>query len=69
MKEKKYLMEFDRTLVRSWICVLPLKSLPEFVKEFSSDFLVTLQGVFYRLESVDVSQDGSKVRVLAALPS
>ncbi|XP_065503793.1 E3 ubiquitin-protein ligase RNF213 [Caloenas nicobarica] len=60
MKEKKYLMEFDRTLVKSWICVLPLKSLPEFIREFSSDFLVTLQGVFYRLESVDLSQDGAK---------
>ncbi|KAK2528363.1 Rnf213 [Columba guinea] len=61
MKEKKYLMEFDTTLVKSWFCVLPLKSLPEFIREFSSDFLVTLQGVFYRLESVGLSRDDAKV--------
>lgn len=65
MKEKKYLMEFDRTLVKSWFCVLPLESLPEFIKEFSSDFLVTLQGVFYRLESAGLSWDDAKVRVVA----
>lgn len=65
MKEKKYLMEFDTTLVKSWFCVLPLKSLPEFIREFSSDFLVTLQGVFYRLEHVGLSWDDAKVCVLA----
>uniref|UniRef100_A0A8C0FVX5 RING-type E3 ubiquitin transferase n=1 Tax=Bubo bubo TaxID=30461 RepID=A0A8C0FVX5_BUBBB len=53
MKEKKYLMEFDKTLVKSWICVLPLESLAEFIEDFSSDFLVTLQGVSYRLENMD----------------
>ncbi|XP_051491080.1 E3 ubiquitin-protein ligase RNF213 isoform X2 [Apus apus] len=54
MKEKKYLMEFDTTLVKSWICVLPLESLAEFIKDFSSDFLVALQGVSYRLENLDL---------------
>ncbi|KAM6344814.1 E3 ubiquitin-protein ligase RNF213 isoform 2-T4 [Alca torda] len=55
MKEKKHLMEFDRILVKSWICVLPLESLAEFIQDFSSDFLVTLQGVSYRLENIDFS--------------
>uniref|UniRef100_A0A8B9Z5U4 RING-type E3 ubiquitin transferase n=1 Tax=Buteo japonicus TaxID=224669 RepID=A0A8B9Z5U4_9AVES len=54
MKEKKYLMELDKTLVKSWISVLPLEGLAEFIKEFSSDLLVTLQGVSYRLENVDL---------------
>uniref|UniRef100_A0A8C3KDY2 Uncharacterized protein n=1 Tax=Calidris pygmaea TaxID=425635 RepID=A0A8C3KDY2_9CHAR len=51
MKDKKYLMEFDKTLVKSWMCVLPLESLAEFIQCFSSDLLVTLQGVSYRLEN------------------
>ncbi|XP_026716672.1 E3 ubiquitin-protein ligase RNF213 isoform X2 [Athene cunicularia] len=61
MKEKKYLMELDKTLVKSWICVLPLESLPEFIEDFSSDLLVTLQGVSYRLENMDRLWNGSKV--------
>ncbi|KFU85914.1 E3 ubiquitin-protein ligase RNF213, partial [Chaetura pelagica] len=56
MKEKKYLMEFDTALVKSWICVLPLESLAEFIKDFSSDFLVALQGVSYRLEDVTLTE-------------
>ncbi|KFQ30086.1 E3 ubiquitin-protein ligase RNF213, partial [Mesitornis unicolor] len=55
MKEKKYLMELDKTLVKSWICVLPLQSLPEFIKDFSGDLLAALQGVCYRLEPTDLS--------------
>uniref|UniRef100_A0A8C4TU02 RING-type E3 ubiquitin transferase n=1 Tax=Falco tinnunculus TaxID=100819 RepID=A0A8C4TU02_FALTI len=51
MKEKKYLMELDKTLVKSWISVLPLESLAEFIEELSSDLLVILQGVSYRLEN------------------
>uniref|UniRef100_A0A8C3ET01 RING-type E3 ubiquitin transferase n=1 Tax=Corvus moneduloides TaxID=1196302 RepID=A0A8C3ET01_CORMO len=69
MREKKYLMEFDVTLVKSWLCVLPLQSLAEFIKDFSSDLLVTLQGVSYRLENVDFSWSTCKVCLLAALPS
>ncbi|KAM9281709.1 E3 ubiquitin-protein ligase RNF213 isoform 3-T4 [Morus bassanus] len=61
MKEKRYLMEFDRTLVKSWICVLPLESLAKFIEEFSSGLLFTLQGVSYRLENVDLSWNSSKV--------
>ncbi|KAM6317270.1 E3 ubiquitin-protein ligase RNF213 isoform 4-T4 [Podargus strigoides] len=61
MKEKKYLMELDPTLVKSWICVLPLESLAEFIKDFSSDFLVTLRGVSYRLENIDLSWKSSEV--------
>ncbi|XP_068269102.1 E3 ubiquitin-protein ligase RNF213 [Nyctibius grandis] len=61
MKEKKYLMEFDTTLVKSWMCVLPLESLREFVEDFSSDLLVTLQGISYRLENIDVSWSSFEV--------
>ncbi|XP_048179403.1 E3 ubiquitin-protein ligase RNF213 isoform X1 [Corvus hawaiiensis] len=61
MREKKYLMEFDVTLVKSWLCVLPLQSLAEFIKDFSSDLLVTLQGVSYRLENVDFLWSTCKV--------
>lgn len=68
MKDKKYLMGFDKFLVRSWICVLPLESLAEFIENFSSDLLVTLQGVFYRLPNTDL-RNSSKVCFLAALSS
>ncbi|XP_074900257.1 E3 ubiquitin-protein ligase RNF213 isoform X2 [Buteo buteo] len=61
MKEKKYLMELDKTLVKSWISVLPLEGLAEFIKEFSSDLLVTLQGVSYRLENVDLLWNSPKL--------
>ncbi|KAM6403591.1 E3 ubiquitin-protein ligase RNF213-like [Rhynochetos jubatus] len=61
MKEKKYLLEFDRALVKSWMCVLPLESLAEFIEDFSHDLLVPLQGVSYRLENVDISRSSSKV--------
>lgn len=69
MREKKYLMEFDGTLVKSWLCLLPLGSLHDFIKEFSSDLLVTLQGVSYRLENIDLSWHCSEVCLLAVLPS
>ncbi|XP_040438107.1 E3 ubiquitin-protein ligase RNF213 isoform X1 [Falco naumanni] len=61
MKEKKYLMELDKTLVKSWISVLPLESLAEFIEEFSSDLLVILQGVSYRLENAGLFCNSSKV--------
>ncbi|XP_064378919.1 E3 ubiquitin-protein ligase RNF213 isoform X2 [Dromaius novaehollandiae] len=61
MKEKKYLMEFDRTLVKSWICVLPLESLAEFITDLSSDLLDSLQGVSYRLEDIRLSHTNSTV--------
>ncbi|XP_015735182.1 E3 ubiquitin-protein ligase RNF213 isoform X2 [Coturnix japonica] len=55
MKEKKYLMELDTTLVKSWMCVLPPENLTEFIEDFSADTLVTLQGVCYRLQNTDPS--------------
>uniref|UniRef100_A0A8D2MIK3 RING-type E3 ubiquitin transferase n=1 Tax=Zonotrichia albicollis TaxID=44394 RepID=A0A8D2MIK3_ZONAL len=69
MREKRYLMEFDGTLVKSWLCVVPLGSLADFIKDFSSDPLVTLQGVLYRLENAELSCDSSQVCHLAASPS
>lgn len=62
-------MELDRTLVKSWISVLPLESLAEFIKEFSIGLLDTLQGVSYRLENSDLLWNSYKVCLLAALPS
>uniref|UniRef100_A0A8B9ZNF4 RING-type E3 ubiquitin transferase n=1 Tax=Anas zonorhyncha TaxID=75864 RepID=A0A8B9ZNF4_9AVES len=67
MKEKKYLMDFDRTLVKSWISVLPTENLAEFIEDFSCDFLVSLQGVYYRLKNTGPSNN--KVCLLAALPT
>uniref|UniRef100_A0A669PUC8 RING-type E3 ubiquitin transferase n=2 Tax=Phasianus colchicus TaxID=9054 RepID=A0A669PUC8_PHACC len=55
MKEKKYLMKLDVTLVKSWMCVLPTENLAEFIEEFSVDILICLQGVFYRLQNADPS--------------
>uniref|UniRef100_A0A8C0VAY7 Ring finger protein 213 n=1 Tax=Cyanistes caeruleus TaxID=156563 RepID=A0A8C0VAY7_CYACU len=61
MREKKFLMEFDGTLVKSWLSVLPLGNLPEFIKDFCSDLLVTLQGVLYRLEDTDILWGNAEV--------
>ncbi|XP_065591389.1 E3 ubiquitin-protein ligase RNF213 [Cyrtonyx montezumae] len=55
MKEKKYLMEFNTTVVKSWMSVLPAEDLTEFIEDFSVDILVSLQGVWYRLENADPS--------------
>uniref|UniRef100_A0A8V1AN22 RING-type E3 ubiquitin transferase n=1 Tax=Gallus gallus TaxID=9031 RepID=A0A8V1AN22_CHICK len=51
MKEKKYLMELDTTLVKSWMCVLPTESLAEFIEDVCGDLLISLQGVSYRLQN------------------
>ncbi|XP_074397014.1 E3 ubiquitin-protein ligase RNF213 isoform X2 [Zonotrichia albicollis] len=67
MREKRYLMEFDGTLVKSWLCVVPLGSLADFIKDFSSDPLVTLQGVLYRLENAELSCDSSQSQVLVGI--
>uniref|UniRef100_A0A803XU37 RING-type E3 ubiquitin transferase n=1 Tax=Meleagris gallopavo TaxID=9103 RepID=A0A803XU37_MELGA len=55
MKEKKYLMELDATLVKSWMCVLPTNNLAEFIEGFSVGILISLQGVSYRLKNADPS--------------
>ncbi|XP_039566699.1 E3 ubiquitin-protein ligase RNF213-like [Passer montanus] len=60
MREKKYLVELDGTVVKSWLCVLPLWSLDDFIKDFCNDPLVILQGVLYRLENVGLSRDSSQ---------
>ncbi|XP_071430029.1 E3 ubiquitin-protein ligase RNF213 isoform X2 [Pithys albifrons albifrons] len=62
MEEKKYLMEFDTILVKSWLCVVPLGKLAEFIEGFSSDLLVTLQGVLCRLENTDLSWSNCQVK-------
>ncbi|XP_064006836.1 E3 ubiquitin-protein ligase RNF213 [Pogoniulus pusillus] len=61
MMEKKYLMKFDKRLVKSWMSVLPLESLAEFIHSFSSDLLIILQGVLYRLNSTDFSWNSPEV--------
>lgn len=66
MKEKKYLMELDVTLVKSWMCVLPAENLAEFVEEFSVDILISLQGVSYRLQNADPSCRKSEVCLFVA---
>ncbi|OXB81060.1 UNVERIFIED_CONTAM: hypothetical protein H355_004990 [Colinus virginianus] len=55
MKEKKYLMEFNTTVVKSWMSVLPVEDLTEFIEDFSVNILVSLQGVLYRLDNADPS--------------
>ncbi|XP_069729030.1 E3 ubiquitin-protein ligase RNF213 [Phaenicophaeus curvirostris] len=63
MEEKKYLMEFDKTLDKSWISVLPLESLAKFIEGFSRDLLAILQGVSYRLENADFPWQTKKIVV------
>ncbi|NWZ10455.1 RN213 ligase, partial [Agelaius phoeniceus] len=60
MREKRYLMQFDGTLVKSWLCVVPLESLADFIEDFTSDPLLILQGVLYRLDNVELSCNSSQ---------
>lgn len=69
MKAKSYLLRLDKTLVKSWICVLPLESLAEFIGDFSSDLLLILQGVSYRVENTDHLWTTSQVCLSVAFPS
>ncbi|XP_071287737.1 E3 ubiquitin-protein ligase RNF213-like isoform X2 [Agelaius tricolor] len=64
MREKRYLMQFDGTLVKSWLCVVPLGSLADFIEDFTSDPLLILQGVLYRLDNVELSCNSSQSQVL-----
>lgn len=67
MKEKKYLMELDTTLVKSWMCVLPTESLAEFIEDVSGDLLISLQGVSYRLQNAAPSCKKPEVCLFVAL--
>ncbi|XP_074870414.1 E3 ubiquitin-protein ligase RNF213 isoform X2 [Carettochelys insculpta] len=55
MKGKKHLMEIDRTLVRSWISLLPLEDLVEFVTDLSIELLDCLLGIFHRLQNTRIT--------------
>ncbi|XP_069055826.1 E3 ubiquitin-protein ligase RNF213 isoform X2 [Pleurodeles waltl] len=54
MKNKQYLLEVDRVLGRSWFCLLPLESVPEFLAEVQIDVLDALMGTYYRLRNVGI---------------
>uniref|UniRef100_A0A674JMV9 RING-type E3 ubiquitin transferase n=1 Tax=Terrapene triunguis TaxID=2587831 RepID=A0A674JMV9_9SAUR len=55
MKGKKHLMEVDRTLVRSWISLLPLGDLAEFLTDFSVELLDCLLGIYHRLQNTSIT--------------
>uniref|UniRef100_A0A8C3FUH7 RING-type E3 ubiquitin transferase n=1 Tax=Chrysemys picta bellii TaxID=8478 RepID=A0A8C3FUH7_CHRPI len=55
MKGKKHLMEVDRTLVKSWISLLPLKDLAEFLTDLSVELLDCLLGIYHRLQNTSIT--------------
>uniref|UniRef100_A0A8C0H5B1 RING-type E3 ubiquitin transferase n=1 Tax=Chelonoidis abingdonii TaxID=106734 RepID=A0A8C0H5B1_CHEAB len=75
MKGKKHLMEVDTTLVRSWISLLPLGDLAEFLTDLSVELLDCLLGIYHRLiflkmivaETSDVRDTGEMIKALEHL--
>uniref|UniRef100_A0A8D2LRN9 RING-type E3 ubiquitin transferase n=1 Tax=Varanus komodoensis TaxID=61221 RepID=A0A8D2LRN9_VARKO len=61
MKEKKYLLERNRLLFRSWFSLLPLQNLVEFVHNSPADLLDCLPGTYYRLQGMRSLQSNCKV--------
>ncbi|XP_067403324.1 E3 ubiquitin-protein ligase RNF213 isoform X3 [Emydura macquarii macquarii] len=61
MKGKKHLMEVDRTLVRSWISLLPLEHLAEFCTDLSVELLDCLLGVYHRLQNTRITYRSEEV--------
>uniref|UniRef100_A0A452IRW8 RING-type E3 ubiquitin transferase n=1 Tax=Gopherus agassizii TaxID=38772 RepID=A0A452IRW8_9SAUR len=55
MKGKKHLMEVDTTLVRSWISLLPLGNLAEFLTDLSVELLDCLLGIYHRLQDTRIT--------------
>ncbi|XP_051851384.1 E3 ubiquitin-protein ligase RNF213 [Antechinus flavipes] len=62
MKEKKYLLAVDQNLFRSWFCLIPLSCLVdyldnsvEYLTNFPASILDCLQGIYYRLEEINIS--------------
>ncbi|XP_043383569.1 E3 ubiquitin-protein ligase RNF213 isoform X3 [Chelonia mydas] len=60
MKGKKHLMEVDRTLVRSWISLLPLEDLAEFLTVLSVELLDCLLGIYHRLQNTKITLRSSE---------
>ncbi|XP_044312386.1 E3 ubiquitin-protein ligase RNF213 isoform X2 [Varanus komodoensis] len=60
MKEKKYLLERNRLLFRSWFSLLPLQNLVEFVHNSPADLLDCLPGTYYRLQGMRSLQSNCK---------
>nr|XP_025041216.1 E3 ubiquitin-protein ligase RNF213-like [Pelodiscus sinensis] len=67
MKGKKHLMDVDRTLVRSWISLLPLGDMAEFLTHFSVELLDCLLGIYYRMQNTSIAYRSSEVCHLATL--
>ncbi|XP_075760215.1 E3 ubiquitin-protein ligase RNF213 isoform X4 [Pelodiscus sinensis] len=60
MKGKKHLMDVDRTLVRSWISLLPLGDMAEFLTHFSVELLDCLLGIYYRMQNTSIAYRSSE---------
>uniref|UniRef100_A0A8C3XRT9 RING-type E3 ubiquitin transferase n=1 Tax=Chelydra serpentina TaxID=8475 RepID=A0A8C3XRT9_CHESE len=67
MKGKRHLMEVDRTLVRSWISLLPLGDLAEFLTDFSVELLDCLLGIYHRLQNTSITLRSWEVCLLTPL--
>ncbi|XP_048674799.2 E3 ubiquitin-protein ligase RNF213 isoform X3 [Caretta caretta] len=61
MKGKKHLIEVDRTLVRSWISLLPLQDLAEFLTDLSVELLDCLLGIYHRLQNTKITLHSSEM--------
>ncbi|XP_072501344.1 E3 ubiquitin-protein ligase RNF213 isoform X2 [Notamacropus eugenii] len=68
MKEKKHLLLLDQNLFRSWFCLIPLSSLidylansVEYLTNFPTSILDCLQGTYYRLQEIIISDRNHEV--------
>ncbi|XP_043855804.1 E3 ubiquitin-protein ligase RNF213 isoform X2 [Dromiciops gliroides] len=68
MKEKKHLLEVDQNLFRSWFCLIPLSGLVdyldnsvEYLTNFPASILDCLQGTYYRLQEITISNTTREV--------
>uniref|UniRef100_A0A670Y6Z8 RING-type E3 ubiquitin transferase n=1 Tax=Pseudonaja textilis TaxID=8673 RepID=A0A670Y6Z8_PSETE len=59
--QKQHLLEGNRTLFRSWFCLLPLYHLVEFISGPYADPFDCLLGTFHRLKNLKISQNNCQV--------
>uniref|UniRef100_UPI00398E3990 E3 ubiquitin-protein ligase rnf213-alpha-like isoform X1 n=2 Tax=Pristiophorus japonicus TaxID=55135 RepID=UPI00398E3990 len=61
MDKNKHLVAVDRLLLRSWFSLLPLGSLPEYLKMMTPDLLDILQGIILRLKHTRILYKNEKL--------
>ncbi|MEE6513092.1 hypothetical protein FKM82_020534 [Ascaphus truei] len=61
MIRKKHLLQSDRTLIRSWLCLVPVELMPTFLEKVPQTFLDVLTACCYKFQKVPVYINIEKV--------